>query len=95
MVDRLARALGPLTTGSSFIQAWDQALGYLDPSWEKQVRHVLGPRSPAAAAAAVVIFISSPGGALGASLWAGHPVCGYTCMEESGTKRGCGSAPRT
>lgn len=58
MVDRSTRALGPLTTGSSFIQAWDQALGRLDPSWEKQVRHVLSPRSPAAAAA--VIFISGP-----------------------------------
>lgn len=35
-----------------------------------------------------------PGGVLGAPLWAGHHICGYTCMEESGTKRGCGSAPR-
>lgn len=60
MVDRSTPALRPLTTGSPFSQAWDKALGHLDPSWEKQVRHVLSPRSPAAAAAAAVIFISSP-----------------------------------
>lgn len=58
LVDRSTRALRPTTTGSSSIQAWDQALGHLDPSWEKRVRNVLSPQSPAAAAA--VMFISSP-----------------------------------